>query len=387
MTTTSHDVQRFRNRFLLALVLGISLVFLMMIRSFLMAVLLAAIFSGMAYPLYSRLLRWFRGRKTLASLTTILAVLFLVVAPLTVFFGVVVSEAVHVRQEAGAWIEEQITGTDRLESLLRRWSLADRVPASVRDWIPTTDEVMAKMGEAVTRVGTFLVNNLAAATRGTMAFFLDLFIMLYAMFFFLVDGRSILERILFYIPLSPQEEERLVERFISVTRATLKGSLVIGIVQGALAGLGFWAAGIPGPAFWATVMAVLSIIPALGTPLVWVPAVIYLFVAGKTLAGAGLFLWCGLIVGTADNFLRPRLIGKDTKMSDLLVLLSTLGGLLFFGAVGFIIGPIVAALFVTVWELYGTTFKDMLPEVRPRAIFAPIQAATPEGEGEAPDSG
>jgi predicted PurR-regulated permease PerM len=112
-------------------------------------------------------------------------------------------------------------------------------------------------------------------------------------------------------------------------------------------------------------MAVLSIIPGVGAAIVWIPAVVYLFVIGKTVTAIGLFVWCVAVVGTVDNILRPRLVGRDTKMSDLLILLGTLGGILLFGAVGFIIGPIVAALFVTVWEIYGIAFKDYLPAVSP----------------------
>jgi predicted PurR-regulated permease PerM len=139
--------------------------------------------------------------------------------------------------------------------------------------------------------------------------------------------------------------------------------LFIGVIQGALGGLAFWVAGVPGPAFWGTVMVVLAIIPAVGTALVWIPAVISLFMSGQTGAAFGLLAWCVLVVSTIDNFLRPRLVGRDARMSDLLILLSTLGGIAAVGAVGFIVGPIVAALFVTVWDLYGETFRSSLPEV------------------------
>jgi predicted PurR-regulated permease PerM len=159
----------------------------------------------------------------------------------------------------------------------------------------------------------------------------------------------------------------LLERFVSVTRATLRGSLLIGLIQGGVAGLAFWVAGVPGPAFWGTVMVVLSIIPAIGASLIWIPAVIYLFMAGQVVAGVGLLAWCAIVVGTIDNLLRPRLIGRDARMSDLMILLSTLGGIVLFGAVGFIVGPIVAALFVTVWHIYGDVFQDWLPADRGHA--------------------
>ena len=156
---------------------------------------------------------------------------------------------------------------------------------------------------------------------------------------------------------------QVLERLRSVTRATLKGTLVIGVIQGTLAGIGLWFAGLGSAAFWGTIMAVLSIVPGIGAALVWGPAVIYLFIIGQKLTAALLLIWCSAVVGTIDNMLRPRLVGKDAKMPDLLILIGTLGGLFLFGPVGFIIGPLICGLFLTVWEIYGVTFKDVLPPV------------------------
>jgi predicted PurR-regulated permease PerM len=163
--------------------------------------------------------------------------------------------------------------------------------------------------------------------------------------------------------LHPDEEEQLLERFVSVTRATLRGSLLIGFIQGSLAGVAFVVAGVPGAAFWGAIMVVLSILPAIGSAIVWVPTVIYLYAQGESATATGLLIWCATVVGTVDNFLRPWLVGRDAKMSDLLILLSTLGGIGLFGALGFIIGPVVAALFVTVWHIYGEAFSGWLPDV------------------------
>ena len=261
-------------------------------------------------------------------------------------------------QSVTPWVEQQVSQTNELDEWLQRLPLYER-------WEPYRDVVARKIGEFAGNIGTFLVNSVASATRGTASFMLSLFIMLYAMFFFLMGGRQILEKILYYMPLGPKEENRMVERFISVTRATIKGTLVIGVIQGTLAGLGFFVAGIGGAAFWGTIMAVLSIIPGVGTALVWIPGVIYLFALGHTVAAIALAVWCAVVVGTVDNILRPWLVGRDTKMSDLMILLGTLGGILIFGAVGFIVGPIIAALFVTIWEIYGEEFKEYLPEVTP----------------------
>jgi predicted PurR-regulated permease PerM len=156
-----------------------------------------------------------------------------------------------------------------------------------------------------------------------------------------------------------------MDKFVSVARATLKGSLLIALIQGALTGLAFWISGVPGPAFWGTITVVSSLIPVVGAALVWAPMVLYLLVTGHAMAALWLFLWCAVGVAAIDNFLRPILVGRDTRMSDLLILLSTLGGLILFGAVGFIVGPIVAALFVTVWDLYGETFGKWLPPPLP----------------------
>jgi predicted PurR-regulated permease PerM len=188
--------------------------------------------------------------------------------------------------------------------------------------------------------------------------------MLYAMFFFFKDGRKILERIFYYLPLSDEDEARMLARFTSITRATIKGTLVIGVIQGALAGIAFWVAGINGAAFWGTLMTILSIVPGIGAALVWVPAVIILFINGQYLTATLLAAWCAAVVGTVDNVLRPALVGKDAKMPDLLILIGTLGGLFLFGPIGFIVGPIVCGLFLTVWDIYGATFKEVLPPVK-----------------------
>jgi hypothetical protein len=154
----------------------------------------------------------------------------------------------------------------------------------------------------------------------------------------------------------------MLEKFVSVTRATLKGTVLIGLAQGMLGGLAFWAAGIDGAIFWGTVMTVLSIIPGIGGALVWIPAVLILMTTGEVWRGIALGAFCGLVVGSVDNLLRPLLVGRDTQMHELLIFFSTLGGLMMFGVMGFIVGPILAALFVTAWDLFATAFRASLAE-------------------------
>jgi predicted PurR-regulated permease PerM len=168
-------------------------------------------------------------------------------------------------------------------------------------------------------------------------------------------------RILLYLPMEDKDERLLLEKLTTSTRATLKGTLVIGIIQGGLAGAAFKVAGIPNAVFWGAVMAVLSLVPNIGSALVWLPASVVLMLQGEYIQGTGLLLFCSLVVGSVDNFLRPVLVGKETEVHELMIFLSTLGGLALFGFIGLILGPVIAAVFTALWEMYGIAFKDVLP--------------------------
>ena len=191
-----------------------------------------------------------------------------------------------------------------------------------------------------------------------MVFFLNLFVMLYAMFFFLISGPQLVRTIMGYAPLSQEDRQKMLQVGLSVSRATIKGTLIIGIIQGALGGIGFAVAGIGSAVFWGALMAILSVLPGIGSALVWVPGVIYLLLTGNMVAGLLLAAWCAGVVGTIDNVLRPILVGRDTEMPDLLILLATLGGLGLFGATGLVLGPVLAALFITVLAIYSRVFAD-----------------------------
>ncbi len=363
------NAERLRRILLVVFASGISLLFLWMIHEFLIALLFAAILAGMFHPLYRGLTRRLRGRKGVASAITVLLVFFLVIGPLIGFLALVATQAIELAGQARQLVQEQLQRSPRIED----WFGHSAWFAKLR---PYREQIMGKAGELAGQLGSLAVSIITDAARSTASFFFNLFVALYAMFFFLIDGRHVLSKILYYLPLPPDDENEMLGRFVSVTRATLKGTLVVGVVQGALGGLAFWVAGIEGAALWGTVMVVLSVLPGIGTALVWLPAVGYLAIAGRPTAAILLFAWCTGVVGTIDNLLRPWLVGKDTKLSDLLILLSTLGGIVLFGFTGFVIGPIIAALFVTVWELYGTAFKDVLPE--PEPLSSAISHPPPE---------
>ncbi|WP_457574486.1 AI-2E family transporter [Desulfolithobacter sp.] len=342
---------------LLTLVLAISGLFLNMISQFLMPIFLAGLFSALASPLYHWLEDRLGGRSRLASMLTILGIVCLILLPLGALLGVVVTQAIHVGQSVTPWVQSFLQEPSALSQYLERLPYYE-------EFLPYRDLIIQKGGELVGHVSTFLVNSLSSATRLTVNAVIMTIIMLYVMFYFLSDGHLLLEKILYALPLEDHDEKRLLVRFTSVTRATIKSTMIIGLIQGLICGVGFHLAGIPSPVFWGTVMAVLSIIPAVGTSLVWAPAVVVLGLAGDWTGVAILIITCGVISGNIDNLLRPRLVGKDTEMHDLMVLFGTLGGIAMFGLLGIIIGPIIAALFVTIWEIYTDSFKDYLPEVK-----------------------
>lgn len=376
---------RLEQGFLLFIVFGITVLLLVMVRGFLVAVILASVFAAISRPAYLALTDALGGRRRIAAMLTIVGFLLLMIVPLGAFFALVVTQAIEVGDSAADWIQEQAGRWDELTSWLRGLPVVGR-------FVPDQETLAARAGAFAGTVGTFLINNARAATAGTVGLILQLFVMLYAMYFFLMDGPGILSRILYYTPLPEEDERRLIRQFVSVTRATIKGSILVGLLQGALAGAAFFVLSVPGAAFWSTVMAVLSVIPVLGSGIVWAPAAVILAMTGRTAAGIGLTLWGLVVVGLVDNFLRPRLVGRDTKMHDLLVLLSTFGGLAMFGLVGFIIGPIIAALFLTAWDLYGAAFRTLLPDSPDLGGEVPIfdpqertMPTAPASSGDPPD--
>jgi len=367
------DIQNMKtetlNKIVLSLLaLFISAIFLAMIKPFLMAIFLAAIFSAITAPLYRRFERCLGGRRVLASITTLVLIGAGILLPLAGLIGIVTAQAVGVGQSIKPWIEKQLSEPAGISGYLGSIPFFDYLKAY-------EEPLLQKAGELVGSISNFLINGLSSAAFGTVNFLFMGFIFLYTMFFFLMEGDKLLARILYYLPLKDQDESRLLEKFTSVTRATLKGTAIIGAIQGGLAGLAFAVVGIDSAVFWGTIMTVLSIIPAVGSGLIWFPAVIILFAGGNHVQAVGLLLFCGLLVGSLDNFLRPRMVGRDIKMHDLMILFGTLGGISLFGIIGFIIGPIVAALFVTVWEIYGEAFRDVLPEVKALRVD-PRQAKT-----------
>jgi predicted PurR-regulated permease PerM len=359
---------RFRKIFALVVVTIFSALFLRLIWPFIEAVLLAAVLSGMMYPL-NRRLRAGLGSRRVAAALAVLIVFVVIIVPLLFLIGAFAREAARLSEMIAPWIET-LLATGEIE----------RPPLPA--WIPFAhylelyqDQIVSRTGDFLNQAGSFLIDGFSRLTQGTVLFVLNLFILLYAMFFFFLAGGRWLE-IFDYLPLTEHDRELVIQRGVSIARATIKGTLIIGIVQGGLAGAAFAVVGLPGPIFWGVVMTIASIIPAIGAAIVWLPAVIYLIATDEIARGVGLLIWCAGVVSTIDNVLRPRLIGSDTKMPDLLILLSTLGGIAMFGATGLVLGPIVAGFFITSWHIFSGVFRE---ELRRTSVSPPLLDEEIEG--------
>jgi len=337
----------------LIMVLGITVIFYFIVKGFLISILLAAIFSGLMHGWYERLSQKLGGRKSLAAALVMFFFVLLVLIPTVAFLVVLVEQAINAGKDFLPLVQAQLANPDSFLELLESRPV-------IHQLFPDQEELMTKINEAVGRLGGFVAEGLSSVTTGTVQFFFQAFILLFTMYYFLIYGKDYLRTALFYLPLQDQEEKMLLQKFTTVTRATLKGTLIIGVVQGALGGAAMALAGIKNTIFWGVIMAVLSIIPALGPAIVWLPAAIFLVFTGHIVQGIGLLLFGVIVIGNIDNVMRPSLVGKDAELPDLMILFGTLGGLALFGMSGIIIGPVVAALFVTLWEIYGETFKDSL---------------------------
>lgn len=342
--------QRLQRAFFLGLLLLVTLAFLWLIGPFFKPIFWAVVLGTLFYPTFQWWERRLGGRSVLASLVTIATIVLIVIVPLLLVGLLVAAEASSVYQRLAADpVTVPMSASDLRELIPAVADLLERLGVNLKD-------LQEQLSSAALSVSQFLATNVVAfgqnALRGTGLFFLTL----YLLFFFLRDGARLLGQIVGVLPLGDARERRLFRKFAEVARATIKGTLVIGLVQGVLGGFIFWMLGIEAAALWGVVMAVLSLLPAGGAALVWVPAAIILIATGQLLEGVLLLVFGTLIIGLADNVLRPILVGRDTQMPDYLVLITTLGGIALFQLSGVVIGPIIGALFVTVWKMFGEEY-------------------------------
>lgn len=335
------------NRAFAVFVTAITLVLLWTVWAFAGAILWAIVLAVVFTPLNDRLLRRWPGRSNRAAVVSLAIVAAGIVLPVLILTGAIVNEAVAFvgRFQSGqidaGRVFEQFTQVlpDWAQGIMRRSGLTD------------VDAVVSRISAALQQQFRGLAGRALAVGSDVLGMLLSLVIMLYLSFFLLSDGRLLAARAGEAVPLQAERRAVLAERFVSVVRATVKGSVVVALAQGALGGLVMAALGVPEALLWAVVMAFGALVPAVGTGLVWVPVSLYLLASGDTWKGIAMALIGALVIGNVDNVLRPILVGRETKLPDALVLLTTLGGLSAFGFNGLIIGPIAAALFLAAWEM------------------------------------
>ncbi|WP_167471196.1 AI-2E family transporter [Cupriavidus lacunae] len=336
------------------LLFTVSLAFIWILLPFFSAIFWGTILAIIFQPLQRRLTVRFGNRSNLAALTTLALCVLMVIIPVGLMVGTLAQEVVFAYDQikTGQW-----------DFGLYFRTAVEALPASVQHLlgnfgVADMEGVQAKLTEGAARISQFLATRAVAIGQNTLQFAIGLGIMLYLVFFLLRDGLIISRRIRDSVPLDDAHKRKLLGRFITVVRATVKGNIAVAVVQGVLGSLVFLILGIKGVLLWGTLMALLSLLPAVGSALVWGPAAVYFLLAGPLWKAIVLVLFGTLVIGAVDNVLRPLLVGKDTKLPDWMVLISTLGGLSVFGINGFVIGPLIAALFISCWDISAEENRD-----------------------------
>jgi predicted PurR-regulated permease PerM len=310
-------------------------------------ILWAGIIALLFAPLHRWLLARLKHRRTLAALLTLATAVVMVMLPFALLSAALAAEAVQVYDmlQSGQWNPTRY---------FRR--LFDALPQPLHallDRIGLTNfaALQRRFTEGLAQGSQFVATRAFGIGQDTFQFVIGLFITTYVAFFLIRDGAGLARAVRHALPLAVEHKQDLVDKFTTVVRATVKGNLLVAAIQGALGGLAFWVLGLPAALLWAVLMAFLSLLPAVGAALVWVPAAAYLMLTGATLPALGLVAYGVLVIGLVDNLLRPFLVGKDTRMPDWVVMITTLGGMAVFGINGFVIGPAIAAMFIAVWHI------------------------------------
>ena len=340
------------NNFFLLMLMVVTVAFLWIVQDFLQPIFWAALLASLFYPVHRRLLARLGNRNSLSASLVLLLILVIVILPMVFVGFAVTSESIALYQRIAsgeidlhkslAWSTQALP---IVNDLLDRAGIA---PDKISEWLSS----------AAVTVSRFLAARALAVGQNALSVTVQFFLMVYLVFFFVRDGAQLLDRLVAVLPRGDVRERRLFRKFAEVSRATIKGTVIVGIVQGSLGGIAFALLGFDGAVFWGVVMTVLSVFPALGAALVWIPAAVWLFATGSVTKGVILVLVGVFVIGLVDNVLRPILVGRDTKMPDYLILISTLGGMTAMGISGFVIGPIIAALCLAAWDMFAEDFRE-----------------------------
>ena len=305
-------------------------------------------------PVNAALAKALNGHRNTAAGLTLVGIIAMVIVPAGVIGSLLVEEAIGTYQDLQT---QPLDISATLETL--RHVVPEHVLAAFDKY------ALADIGKLEERISAFLTSGLRVVAeqavnigQSAFSFVVGLSIMLYLTYFLLRDGRTIAQTVSSRIPMAPAKRRALFEKFITVIRATIKGSIVVAIAQGLVGGLTFYFLDIRAPLLWGVVMGMLSLVPAIGTGLVWVPVAIYLLATGDVTRGVVLLLVGFFVISMIDNILRPILVGKDTRMPDYVVLISPLGGIGVMGINGFITGPVIAAMFMAAWDIFSED-KDL----------------------------
>ncbi len=339
-----------RSAFFIGLIVLFAIAVLYVIRPFFYPIFWAATIAVLFYPVYEGMLKHLKRPGMSAGLCVAL-VIVVILLPLALIGVLVVNESIDLYQTVTRG--NLFTSVEQVATRLEDTSVGPYIIQIQEQWT-------AYAQSATKTISLFLLEQIKNITQNSLKFIFLLFMTLYTLFFLLKDGKRLLERIQHLSPLGNTYEEMLYKRFTSTTKATLKSTLIVGGVQGTLGGILFWVTGIEGALVWGIIMTALSIIPAIGSFIIWLPAGIIMLALGNVWQGLTILLVGALLISTIDNFLRPPLVGKDIQMHPLFVLFSTLGGLFLFGISGFIIGPVISALFLSIISIYDYYYKNEL---------------------------
>jgi predicted PurR-regulated permease PerM len=339
-----------QQKFFLLLLAIVTLGFLWILTPYFGAVFWAMAFAILFESLYRRFLGVTKQKPTAAALLTLLLIVVMVLIPVGLIAASLVREASMVYEMVNSG---QINFGEYFQRIIH--ALPDWVIRLLERFdLTSMASLQQKLTAGATQISRQSAKYALNIGLNTFDFLAGLTVMLYLLFFLLRDGEALARKIRHAVPLDNQYKGRLFDNFTTVIRATVKGNVLVALAQGDLGGLAFWFLDVQAPLLWAVVMAFLSLLPAVGAAIVWAPVALYFLATGAVWQGVSLIVFGVLVIGLVDNLLRPLLVGKDTKMPDYVVLLSTIGGMELFGLNGFVIGPVIAALFIAGWDLFAS---------------------------------
>jgi predicted PurR-regulated permease PerM len=334
------------------LLLGcVSGMFIALLWPFWGAIFWAGVIGLLFAPLFQRLHRSNRFERNLAALTTLGVSVLIGVLP------VLFLATSFLREASGIYASLRTGNLDLAQHLQNIQEAFPQVTKLLSQFNIDLTPIQSQVSDIALSSSGFLAQNVLQLGQDTLSFFIALGLMLYIAFFALRDGDQIVSLVGKALPLGERREQLLFGKFTEVVRATLKGNLLVAAIQGTLGGCIFWIIGINGPLLWGVMMTLLSLIPVVGAGLIWLPVALYLLAIGEWTSGVMLIAFGAGVIGVVDNILRPILVGRDTKLPDYMVLLSTLGGFALFGLNGFILGPVIASLFLACWEIFTREFN------------------------------